>query len=111
MLGVQTRLRFLQCDQRSDQRTCARQQHEGRGDLCHHEDALAAAGAAGDPRAAARQGQSARRVRRWKARDERQNHRGDDRQRSAYPEQAGIHRQIERANREAGGVAGQDSHH
>jgi hypothetical protein len=54
VLRVQTRLRPLQCDQRSDQRTCAGQQHEGRGDLCHREDPLAAARAAGDPHTSAR---------------------------------------------------------
>src|SRR6266699_3075887 len=34
----------------------------------------------------------------------------DDSQRCSHPEQAGIDRQIERAHREARGVAGQDSH-
>ena len=50
------------------------------------------------------------RVGRRQARDKRQNHRGDDSQRCSHPEQAGIDRQIERAHREARGVAGQDSH-
>jgi len=51
---VETRLCRLQCDQRSDHRTSAGQQHEGRSDLYHREDPLAAPSAAGDPRAAAR---------------------------------------------------------
>src|SRR6266446_6444277 len=52
---VETRLRRLQRDQRGDHCTCAGQQHEGCSDLYHREDSLAAAGAAGDPYAAARQ--------------------------------------------------------
>ena len=53
VLRIQSCLRPLQCDQRSDQRACAGQQHEGRGDLCHREDPLAAARAAGDPHTSA----------------------------------------------------------
>ncbi len=52
-----------------------------------------------------------RRVGRWQARNERQQHRRHDRQHRADPEQAGIHRQIERADGEARGVAGQDGDH
>src|SRR5260370_28432667 len=51
---VETRPRRLQRDQRSDHRTCAGQQHEGRSDLCYREDPLAAARAAGHPCGAAR---------------------------------------------------------
>ena len=104
-------LRRLQCDQRSDQHTGAGQQYEGCGDLCNGEDPLAAARAAGDPYAAARQAKTTGRIGRRQARDERQNHRRDDGQRRSHPEHAGIDRQIERADGEARGVAGQDGHH
>jgi hypothetical protein len=47
-LRVQACLRPLQCDERRNQYTCADQQHERSGDLCHREDLLAAVRAAGD---------------------------------------------------------------
>ena len=98
---VETGLRRLQRDQRSDHGTCAGQQHEGCSDLYHREDALAAAGAAGDPDAAARQVEAIGRAGRRQAGDKRQNHRGHDGQRRSDPEQAGIDSQIERTDREA----------
>ena len=50
-------------------------------------------------------------VGRRQARDKRQQHRGHHRQQRADPEHAGIDCQIERAHREARGVARQDRHH
>ena len=52
-LRVQARPHSLQRDQRRDQHTCADQQHERSGDLCHREDLLAAVRAAGDARSPA----------------------------------------------------------
>ena len=98
---IEARLRHLQRDQRGDDCTCAGQQHEGCSDLYHREDSLAAARAAGDPEAAARQVEAIGRAGRRQAGDKRQNHRGDDGQRRSDPEQAGINRQIERTDREA----------
>ncbi len=51
---VEARSRPLQRDQRRDQHSRAGQQHERGRDLCHREDPLAAARAAGDSYAAAR---------------------------------------------------------
>ncbi len=111
MARVEAGLRRLQRQQRLQQHAGAGQQHEARGDLRHGEHPLPAAGAAGDPHAAAREIESMRPIGRRQARDKRQEHRRDDCQRRSHPQHAGIDCQIERADRKAGRVARQDGHH
>ena len=109
---IEAGLRRLQREQRLEQHAGAGQQHEGRGDLGDREDPLPAAGAAGD-RAGCR---STRRIRAMRrptagAAQTPSSTAATTASSRAHPEHAGIDRQIERAHREAGGVARQDGHH
>ena len=108
---VEAGLRSLQGEQRLEQHARAGQQHKGGGDLRDRKDTLAARGIAGDSQAAARQAESLGTIRRWKPRDKGQEHGRDHGQERRHPEHAGIHREIERANRVARGVPGQDGEH
>ena len=86
----------------------AGEQHERAGNLGGREDAQAAIGAGRDPDAAVRQAKSCRPVRRRQSRDEREEHRGRNRQAGADPEHARIDGDVERADGEAGRVTADD---
>ena len=111
IVRVETGAHGLQREEGLEQHAGAGEQHEGGGDLGDGEDAQAAAGAAGDAHAAAGDADSVRGVRRRQARDECEKNRGDDGEDGADPEHAGIDGEIERADGEARGVAGEDGDH
>ena len=98
-------VRRLQRDERGEQHAGAGEQHERERDLGDREDAQAAVGARRDPDAAARQPEPGRRVRRRQPRDVREHHGRDHRQAGADPQQARVHRDVERAHGEARGIA------
>ncbi len=111
MRGFEGWLRFFQHEECAQQRACASEEQEGRGDLCNGENALTAAAATGNTRAAAGQTQSARAVSRRQARDKREEHGGDGGEGHANPKHAGIEREAYGANGEARGVAAEHCDH
>src|SRR5712692_5527375 len=102
---VEAGLCRLYRQKRFQQHAGACKEYEGGGDLRDGKNAEAAIGAAGDTHAAARQTQTMRGVGRWQARDKRQEHSRDHRQRRPHPQHAGINRQIQCADRETRSVA------
>ena len=77
-LRLETSLGGLKSEKSGDQSSSAREKHERGGDLSDGEGALAAAGAAGHADAAARYVEAVGLVNGRQARDEGQNHGGED---------------------------------
>ena len=107
-LRLETSAGGLKSEKSGDQSSGAREKHERGGDLSDGEGALAAAGAAGDADAAARYVEAVGLVSGRQARDEGQDHGGENGEPRSDQEQAGIDLQIHRADRETRGVASED---
>ena len=108
---VEAGLCALQFQQRLQQHAGARQKHERRGNLRDGENAQPAIGSSADAHAARRKTEPTRGADRGQARNERQQHSANHRQQCAHPKQTGIYRQIQRPNRETGGITSQHRDH
>ena len=97
--------RGLKRDQRCDEHSGAREQHERERNLRGGKHSQAAVGARGDPDAATRQAEAGRPVRRRQSGHKGEQHRCGERETGADPQHAGIDGNVERPYRKTGRIA------